>query len=120
LAPPPALLASSRVISPGTAREAPPSEVARLRGGAAVPPASGGAVARLSGRSSVDVFDLATLAGHYRSITGFESACLLAFGLAAFLAGLVLAGLAIVRLVAASASELRTATAVGLTRSQGT
>jgi hypothetical protein len=26
------------------------------------------------------------LAGHYRNVTGFESACLLAFALAAFLA----------------------------------
>jgi hypothetical protein len=38
-------------------------------------------------------------------VTGFESACLLAFGLAAFLAGLVLAWQAIARLVAASAQS---------------
>src|SRR5207247_8732916 len=69
---------------------------------------------------ATDVFDRATLAGHYRSVTGFESACLLAFALAVFLAGLVLAGQAIARLVAASAGELRLATALGLTRSQGT
>ncbi len=37
-----------------------------------------------------------------------------------FLAGLVLAGQAVARLVAASAVELRLATALGLTRSQGT
>jgi len=120
LIPSPALLARYRANFLGTAREVPLSAIVRLRGGQADLPAFRADLARLSGRSSVDVFDLATLAGHYRSVTGFESACLLAFGLAAFLAGLVLAGLAIVRLVAASASELRTATAVGLTRSQGT
>ncbi len=70
--------------------------------------------------SAIDVFDMAELSGHYRSVTGFESACLLAFALAVFLAGLVLAGQAIARLVAASAEELRLATALGLTRFQGT
>src|SRR6202035_921048 len=44
----------------------------------------------------------------------------LVFALTVFLAGLVLAGQAIARLVAASAGELRLATALGLTRFQGT
>jgi len=55
---------------------------------------------------------------HYRSVTGFESSCLLALGLAAFLAGLVLAGQAITRHVSACGGELRALGAVGLTRPQ--
>ena len=98
----------------------PLNAIVRLRGGATDLPAFRAELARVSRGSSIDVLDLATLAGHYRSVTGFESACLLAFALAAFLAGLVLAGQAIARLVAASAGELRLATALGLTRGQGT
>ena len=120
LIPSPGLVVRYRANFLGTAGDVPLNAIVRLRGGEADLPAFRAELARVSRGSSIDVLDLATLAGHYRSVTGFESACLLAFALAAFLAGLVLAGQAIARLVAASAGELRLATALGLTRGQGT
>jgi FtsX-like permease family len=120
LIPSPGLFARYRANFLGAAGDVPLNAIVRLRGGGADLPAFRADLARLTRGSSIDVLDLATLAGHYRSVTGFESACLLAFALAVFLAGLVLAGQAIARLVAASAGELRLATALGLTRGQGT
>ena len=120
LIPSPGLFARYRANFLGTAGDVPLNAIVRLRGGEADLPAFRAELARVTGRPTIDVLDLATLIRHYRSVTGFESACLLAFGLAAFLAGLVLAGQAIARLVAASAAELRLATALGLTRAQGT
>lgn len=120
LIPSPGLFARYRANFLGAAGDVPLNAIVRLRGGEADLPAFRADLARVTRGSAIDVFDLATLAGHYRSVTGFESACLLAFALAVFLAGLVLAGQAIARLVAASAGELRPATALGLTRSQGT
>src|SRR5215470_793703 len=120
LIPSPGLVARFRANFLGTAGDVPLNAIVRLRGGEAGLPAFRTDLARVTRGSAIDVFDMAELAAHYRSVTGFESACLLAFALAAFLAGLVLAGQAIARLVAASAGELRLATALGLTRFQGT
>src|SRR6266487_211805 len=104
LIPSPGLFARYRANFLGTAGDVPLNAIVRLRGGEADLPAFRAELARVTGRPTIDVLDLATLIRHYRSVTGFESACLLAFGLAAFLAGLVLAGQAIARLVAASAA----------------
>ncbi|HEX5295816.1 MAG TPA: FtsX-like permease family protein [Streptosporangiaceae bacterium] len=120
LIPSPGLMARYRANFLGAAGDVPLNAIVRLRGGEADLPAFRADLARVTRGSAIDVFDMAELAGHYRSVTGFESACLLAFALAVFLAGLVLAGQAIARLVAASAEELRLATALGLTRFQGT
>jgi hypothetical protein len=116
LIPSPGLVARYRANFLGAAGDVPLNAIIRLRGGEADLPAFRADLARVTHGSAIDIFDMAELAGHYRSVTGFESACLLAFALAAFLAGLVLAGQAIARLVTASAAELRLATALGLTR----
>jgi hypothetical protein len=89
LIPSPGLMARYRANFLGAAREVPLNAIVRLRGGAADLPAFRADLGRVSRGSSIDVLDLATLAGHYRSVTAFESGCLLAFALAAFLAGLV-------------------------------
>jgi hypothetical protein len=103
----------------GAAGTVPLNAIVRLRGGEAALPAFRADLARVTRVSTIDVLDRATIVRHDRSVTGFESDCLLAFGLAAFLAGLVLVGQAIGRQVGASGSELRMAGAVGLTRVQG-
>jgi len=118
LIPSPGLLARYRGNFLGASGSVPLNAIVRLRGGEAALPAFHTALARATGDDSIDVYDLAALAGHFRAVTGFESDCLLAFALAALLAGLLLAGQAVARLVAASATELRVAAALGLTRRQ--
>ena len=51
-------------------------------------------------------------------MTGYEAACLLAFGLAALLAALVLVGQSVARYASAAVAELLVLRAVGLTRRQ--
>ena len=56
-------------------------------GGEAQIPAFRADLARVTGRSDIDVWDNAdTIGGTFRKATGYEAACLLAFGLAALLA----------------------------------
>lgn len=120
LIPSPGLLARYRANFLGLSGSVPLNAIVRLRGGEAALPAFRAALAKATGDDSIDVTDLAALAGHFRAVSGFESDCLLAFALAALLAGLLLAGQAVARLAAASAAELRVAMALGLTRWQAT
>jgi len=91
----------------------------RLKGGEAQVAQFRVDLARVTGRSDIDVLDEADwIGGPVHKATGYEAACLLAFGLAALLAALFLVGQAIARYVSASAAELRVLQAVGLTRSQ--
>jgi hypothetical protein len=114
LIPSPGSFARHRANFLGTAGDVPLNAIIRLRGGEADLPAFRADLARVTGRSTIDVFDLATLTRHYRSVTGFESAGLLAFGLAAFLAGPVQAGQAIARLVAAALTQATVFSVAGL------
>ena len=91
----------------------------RLKGGEAAIPAFKADLARVTGRSDIDVWDNAVqVGGPIRKSTGYEAACLLAFGLAALLAALFLVGQAIARYAAGAAEDLRVLQAVGLTRRQ--
>jgi len=91
----------------------------RLKGGEAQVAQFRTDLARVTGRSDIDVLDEADwIGGPVHKATGYEAACLLAFGLAALLAALFLVGQAIARFVSASAAELRVLQAVGLTRPQ--
>ena len=56
--------------------------------------------------------------GPIRKVSAYESACLLAFGVAALLAALVLVGQAVARYASAALAELLVLRAVGLTRWQ--
>jgi hypothetical protein len=91
----------------------------RLKGGEAEIPAFKADLARVTGRSDIDVWDNAVeIGGPIRKSTGYEAACLLAFGLAALLAALFLVGQTIGRYASGAAQDLRVLQAVGLTRRQ--
>jgi len=91
----------------------------RLRGGEAAVPQLRRDVARITGRSDIDVWNLADQFGRpVQSQTRFEARCLFAFGAAAFVAALFLIGQAIVRYAAASTAELQTLRALGMTPRQ--
>jgi hypothetical protein len=87
----------------------------RLRGGAAALPAFRADLARASGRSDIDVWDLAEQARVAQRVNAFESAGLLAFGVAALVAAVVLVGQAFARYIDATVAELRVLRAVGMT-----
>jgi len=91
----------------------------RLRGGEAAIPAFRAGLARVTGRSDIDVWDNYSLfGGPIRKVTGYEATWLLAFGLAALLAAVILVGQSIARHVSGSAPDLRVLQAVGLTRGE--
>lgn len=91
----------------------------RMKGGAAAIPAFKADLARVTGRSDIDVWDnAAQIGGPIRKATGYEAACLLAFGLAALLAALFLVGQTIGRYASGATEDLRVLQAVGLTRRQ--
>jgi len=89
----------------------------RLKGGAAAIPAFKAGLARVTGRSDVDVWDdYDKFGAQIRKGTGYEAAVLLAFGLAALLAALFLVGQTIARYAADTAQDLRVLQVMGLTR----
>lgn len=90
----------------------------RLRGGEADIPKLREDIARISGRSNVDVWDQPEQAREVQRHIVFEARCLLAFGLAAFIAAIFLIGQAIARYAAAATAELQTLRALGLTPRQ--
>jgi FtsX-like permease family protein/MacB-like protein len=93
--------------------------IIRLKGGEAAIPAFRADLARVSGRSDIDVLDENIWVGApVRTVTGYEAACLFAFGLAALLAALVLVGQSVARYASAAVAELLVLRAVGLTRRQ--
>jgi ABC-type lipoprotein release transport system permease subunit len=89
----------------------------RLRSPADVPLLSDD-LARLTGRSDLDIMNLYEQGRTIQHNIAFESRCLLAFGLAAFVAALFLVGQAIARYAAASTTELQTLRALGMTPRQ--
>jgi ABC-type lipoprotein release transport system permease subunit len=90
----------------------------RLRGGEAAIPQFRKDLARVTGRSDIEVGDLwAQYRDAQRSLS-FEARSLVAFAAAALIAALFLIGQAIVRYAAASTSELQTLRALGMTPRQ--
>jgi FtsX-like permease family/MacB-like periplasmic core domain len=91
----------------------------RLSGGPREIPAFRADLARVTGRSDIDVWDNNAIFGDTaRKLTGYEAACLLAFGIAALLAALVLVGQAVARYASATVGELRLLRAVGISGPQ--
>jgi hypothetical protein len=91
----------------------------RLKGGEAQIPAFKADLARVTGRSDIDVWDnWVQVGGPVVKAIGYEAAWLLAFGVAALLAALFLVGQAIARYAAGTADDLRVLQAMGLTRWQ--
>ncbi|MDQ4134300.1 MAG: hypothetical protein M3179_14125, partial [Actinomycetota bacterium] len=116
--PSPGLLTRYRANLLGASGNVPLSALVRLRGGAADLAGFRADLARVSGRPDIDVLDRADAVRHARDVTAFESASLLAFGLAALLAAVVIVGQAIVGYAASSAVELRSVAALGMTSGQ--
>ena len=87
----------------------------RLRGGEADIPRFRQELARLTGRSDIDIWDLPAQYADGQRQVAFESRCLLALAGAAFLAALLLLGQFLARYAADIAGDLRTLRAVGLT-----
>ncbi|HEV2087921.1 MAG TPA: hypothetical protein VGR21_06395, partial [Cryptosporangiaceae bacterium] len=117
--PSPGLVTRYRANFLGASGNVPLSALVRLRGGKADLAGFQADLARVSGRPDIDVVDRADAVRHARDVTAFESAWLLAFGLAALLAAMVIVGQEIARYAASSAAELRSVTAIGMTRGQG-
>jgi hypothetical protein len=93
--------------------------IVRLRGGEAALPAFKDDLARVTGRGDIDVWDNTELLRASQKGDRFEAACLLAFGVAALVAALLLVGQALARCVAAGAADLRVLAALGMRRRQG-
>jgi hypothetical protein len=91
----------------------------RLKGGSAGLPAFRADLARVTGRSDIDVWDnLAHFGGPFQRVTGYEAACLLAFALAALMAAVFLIGQSVARYTSATVADLQVLQAVGLTPRQ--
>jgi len=90
----------------------------RLRGGEAAIQQLRNDIVRITGRSDIEVTNLAEQQRVAQHHVAFESRCLVAFAAAAFVAALFLVGQAIVRYAAASTEELRTLRALGMTPRQ--
>jgi ABC-type lipoprotein release transport system permease subunit len=92
----------------------------RLRGGAAAVPAFTDHLAALTGRTDISVRNLADEGDHRQRADAFEARWLLAFGLAALVAAVVLVGPALTRYVGAGTADLRVLRALGMTRRETT
>ncbi|MEO3856528.1 FtsX-like permease family protein [Acrocarpospora sp. B8E8] len=114
LIPSPGLFTRYRANLVGYSAQVPLNGLVRLRGGDA------GLASFQAALPGVDVVSRSETIQHTRNVVAFESACLAAFGLAAFLAAVVLIGQAVIRYGAAGATELNALVALGLTRRQGT
>jgi FtsX-like permease family protein len=92
----------------------------RLRGGEADIPQLRKDIARITGRSDIEVSNQPEQQRGIQHGIAFEARCLLAFAIAAFVAALFLVGQAIIRYAAASTVELRTLRALGMSPRQAT
>ena len=90
----------------------------RLRGGESALPAFERHLAEVTGRPDIDVWNMPEkMRDSQRSFT-FQARCLLAFGLAALAASLVLVGQTVARYTAATVADLHVMRALGMTTRQ--
>ncbi|MEP7021873.1 MAG: FtsX-like permease family protein, partial [Pseudonocardiales bacterium] len=90
----------------------------RLKGGEAAIPQLRKDVERITGRHDIDIWNLPDQLRSAQHQIAFESRCLVAFAIAAFIAALFLVGQAIVRYAAASTAELQMLRALGMSPRQ--
>ena len=115
--PSPALFAHYRANIMGTSGQTYINALVRLKGGAAAIPAFHRDLARVTGRSDIDVWNnLVDFGDPIRKVTGYEAACLLAFALAALVAAFFLVGQSVARYTSATVVDLQVLQAVGMTR----
>jgi len=115
----PAFFARYRANIMGSTGQVYINALIRLKGGEAAIPAFRAALARVTGRDDIDVWDNSVNFGDpVRRVTAYEAACLLAFGFAALVAALFLVGQSLARYTSATAADLRVLQSVGMTRQQ--
>ena len=115
----PALFTRYRVNMMGTNGPAYINALVRLKGGEAAIPAFRADLARVTGRSDIDVWDnLQQIGDPMHQVSAYEAACLLAFGLAALAAALFLIGQSVARYTSATVADLQVLQALGMTRGQ--
>ena len=117
--PSPALFDRYRANILGTNGQMYINALIRLKGGAAAIPAFRADLARVTGRSDIDVWNNREFfGGPLVRITRYEAACLLAFALAALVAALFLIGQSVARYTSATVADLQVLQAVGMTPRQ--
>jgi hypothetical protein len=115
----PALFTRYRASIVGTTGQTHINGLVRLKGGAAAIPAFRADLARVTGRSDIDVWNnLAFFGVPVHRVTGYEAACLLAFALAALVAAFFLVGQSVARYTSSTVVDLQVLQAVGMTRRQ--
>jgi FtsX-like permease family len=115
----PALFTRYRASIVGTTGQTHINALVRLKGGAAAIPAFRADLARVTGRSDIDVWNnLAFFGVPVHRVTGYEAACLLAFALAALVAAFFLVGQAVARYTSSTVVDLQVLQAVGMTQRQ--
>jgi FtsX-like permease family len=90
----------------------------RLKGGSAAIPAFRADLTRVTGRSDIDELTIASQDGPVQRLIQYETACLLAFGMAALVAALFLVGQAVARYTSATMADLTVLQSVGMTSRQ--
>ena len=88
--------------------------LARLKGGEKAIPAFRADLARVSGRTDIDIWNNADFERHATRVDTFEGDCLLGFAGAALIAALFLVGQSVVRYTSATVADLQTLRGVGL------
>ncbi len=117
--PSPALFAHYRANILGTNGQTYVNALIRLKGGRAAIPAFRTDLARVTGRSDIDVWDNRDFfGGTIERTSRYEAACLLAFALAALVAALFLIGQSVARYTSATVADLQVLQAVGMTPRQ--
>jgi hypothetical protein len=114
----PGLFAQYEANLAGTSGSAVFNAVVRLRGGESDLAAFKTDLQRISGRTDIDVMNLAEAARHDREVTAFEANALLVFAVAAGIAAIFLVGQSVVRYAAATVVDLQVLRAVGMTPAQ--
>ncbi|QJY48471.1 ABC transporter permease [Pseudonocardia broussonetiae] len=112
----PGLLEQYRANLLGYEEQITVNALVRLTDGAAGVPAFQAELAALTGRTDISSFHLADQAERTARTTAFESGSLLAFGLAALAAAVVLVGQAVARYAATAVADLQVLQALGLPR----
>ncbi|GAA0415584.1 hypothetical protein Acor_58850 [Acrocarpospora corrugata] len=115
----PGLITKYRANMVGHKELVPFNALVRLHDGAAGLAAFKGELAAAEGRSSIDVWPAEDMKTREQDFVAFQSLTLLAFGLAALAAALILIGQSVSRYTAATAADLIRLRAVGMTTRQG-
>ena len=115
----PALFRHYRANIMGTSGQTYINAFVRLKGGEAAIPAFRADLARVTGQSNIDVWNNREFFGDpVVRVIRYESACLLAFAVAALVAALFLIGQSVARFTSATMADLQVLQAVGLTPRQ--